>query len=208
MPDLSEILLYRMTHIKNIPHVLKHGITHISSASKNKNYVSIGDGSLISARNDFSMPNGKTLGAYIPFYFGPRMPMLYVMQRGFNGVTPVSPADVVYCITSVQAIHEAELDYVFTDGHAVDGFSEFHYPKDTKKILGIIDTKAITSKYWKDENDLDLKRRKEAEFLVEGDIPVSAIKSFAVYNSVMATELKKMTGYNSQSLIVDPNYYF
>ncbi len=208
MPVLSTILLYRMTHIKNIPHILKHGITHISSASKNKNYVAIGDGSLISARNDFAMPNGKNLGEYIPFYFGPRMPMLYVMQKGFNGVTPVSPADVVYCITSVQAIQATGLDYVFTNGHAVDGFSEFFYKKDIKNILNIIDAKAINSRYWKAENDLDLKRRKEAEFLIEGDIPIAAIPSFAVYNQSAADQLKKMAGYQGQSLIVSPNYYF
>jgi len=208
MVDLKTILLYRMTHVKNIPHILKHGITHISSASKNKNYVAIGDGSLISARNDFPMPNGKTLGEYIPFYFGPHMPMLYVMQKGFNGVTPSLPQDVVYCITSVHAIQEAKLDYVFTDGHAVDGFSEFYYPKDIKNILKIIDTTAINEKYWKKENDLDLKRRKEAEFLVEGDIPVAAIQSFAVYNQATATQLKKMGGYQGQSLIVNSNYYF
>jgi hypothetical protein len=208
MLDLSTILLYRMTHIRNIPHILKHGITHISSASRHKNYVAIGDGSLINARSNFSMPNGKMLGEYIPFYFGPRMPMLYVMQKGFNGVTPVSPIDIVYCITSVQAIHEAELDYVFTNGHAVDGFSEFYYPENIKKILSIVDLNAVNRKYWKAETDLDLKRRKEAEFLVEGDIPVSAIESFAVYNPAIATQLKKMTAYNGQSLIVNSNYYF
>ncbi len=197
-----------MTHIKNIPHILKHGITHISSASKNKNYVAIGDGSLISVRGDFAIPNGKMLGEYIPFYFGPKMPMLYVMQKGFNGVTPVSPSDIVYCIISVQAIHTAGLNYIFTDGHAVNGFSEFYYPKDMKKIHSIIDFKAISSKYWKDENDLDLKRRKEAEFLVEGDIPVNLIGTFAVYNQRIAIQIKKMAGYNGQSLIVNPNYYF
>ncbi len=46
--------------------------------------------------------------------------------------------------------------------------------------------KAISSKYWKDENDLDLKRRKEAEFLVSGDLPVNAIEGFVVYTETTA----------------------
>jgi len=208
MLDLSTVLLYRMTHIKNIPHILKHGITHISSLAKNKNYVAIGDGSLINARKDFSMPNDKTLGEYIPFYFGPRMPMLYVMQGGFHGVAPVTPGDVVYCISSVKAIQAANLEYVFTNGHAVNRLTDFYFPKDIENIFSIIDTKAINSKYWKDEYDLDLKRRKEAEFLVKGDIPISAIQSFAVHNQASATQLKEMTGYQGQPLIVNPNYYF
>lgn len=208
MADLSTILLYRMTHVQNIPHILKHGITHISSSSRNKNYVAIGDGSLIGARNNFLMPSGKTLGEYIPFYFGPRMPMLYVMQCGFNGVTPVRPSDVVYCITSVKSIQAAKLDFVFTDGHAVDGFSEFYNPRDLKRIESIIDSKAIKSKYWKADDDLDLKRRKEAEFLVEGDIPIQAIEYFAVYDAATAAQLKNLTGYKNQTVIVKPNYYF
>jgi hypothetical protein len=197
-----------MTHVKNIPHILRYGITHISSPAKNKDYKAIGDGSLIKTRNDFSIPNGKTLGEYIPFYFAPRMPMLYVMQKGYNGVTPVAPSDIVYCVASVQSIQAAKLNFVFTNGHAVDGFSEFYDQTDIKNISKIIDTKAINSKYWKDENDLDLKRRKEAEFLVEGDIPVGAIQGFAVYSQIVASQLKKMAAYKGQSIIVDSNYYF
>ena len=208
MLDLNSILLYRMTHVENIPHILKHGITHITSTHKNKKYVPIGDGNLISRRNEFAMANGKLLGNYIPFYFGPKMPMLFVLQRGYNGVTPVSGKDVVYCIASVMSLKATGLDFVFTNGHAVDGLSEFYYPKDLKNIDSIIDKKAITSKYWKDENDLDLKRRKEAEFLVEGDVPIEAIESFAVYNTAIRDSILKMKNYNNQAIIVEPNYYF
>ena len=183
-------------------------LLHISSLNKNRNYIAIGDGSLISRRDDFVMPNGKRLGEYIPFYFGPRMPMLYVIQKGFNSVTPPLPAEIVYCITSVQAIQETGLNYAFSNGHAVDRFTEFYYQEDIKEILNIIDMKAINEKYWKVENDLDFKRRKEAEFLVEGDIPIGAIQIFAVYNRAAAIQLKKMTGYLNQSVIVKANYYF
>lgn len=208
MPNVETIWLYRMTHIKNIPHILKHGITHLSSAKKNKNYVAIGDGSLINRRNDIKLTNGARLGDYIPFYFGPRMPMLYVMKQGYNGVAPVNQAEVVYCVTSISAIQECKLDFMFTDGHAVDDFSEQYYPKDLKHIDSILDKKAINAKYWKDEEDLDLKRRKEAEFLVYGDIPIKAVQGFAVYNRAAATQIQEMADYNGQSVAVRPNYYF
>ncbi len=35
MNDLSKTYLFRMTHIENIPHVLKFGITHSSSINAN-----------------------------------------------------------------------------------------------------------------------------------------------------------------------------
>ncbi len=68
-----------MVHIDNIPHILIKGITHISSPNKNPLYRSIGDSSLISNRQNFQLSNGQKLGSFIPFYFGTRMPMLYVI---------------------------------------------------------------------------------------------------------------------------------
>lgn len=42
MVDLNKVYLYRMTHIENIPHILKYGITHPESKFTNKNYIGIG----------------------------------------------------------------------------------------------------------------------------------------------------------------------
>ena len=207
MVDLNEIHLLRMTHINNIAHIVSYGITHASSHKTNPYFEPIGDGSLISSRSAFILPNGRTLGDYIPFYFGVRMPMLYVVQKGFNGVKITTAENIVYCISSVGLIVKHNLDFVFTDGHAVDLFSTFYNPPDVSKIKQLIDEKAIASKYWKDEKDLDLKRRKEAEFLVAGDIPISAIEGFAVYN----TEAKaKLIGFGIQQdvIMIAPDFYF
>jgi len=67
MPDLNKIYLFRMTHIENIQHILQNGITHSTSVKANPNFVPIGDGSLITTRNNFLLNNGRRLGEYIPF---------------------------------------------------------------------------------------------------------------------------------------------
>ena len=206
MPDLK-INLFRMTHIENIPHILKYGITHISSPNRNHNYKPIGDGGLIGTRNDFLMPNGKRLGEYIPFYFGVRMPMLYVIQKGFNGVKIIKPENIVYCFTSVKRIIKHNLEYIFTDGHAIDSLTDFYYPENINEIETLIDKKAINSKYWKDDTDLDLKRRKEAEFLVKEDIPISAIKGFVVYND-NAKDILQKNKISDNAIYVLPQCYF
>ncbi|HPH90792.1 MAG TPA: DUF4433 domain-containing protein [Ferruginibacter sp.] len=197
-----------MTHLQNIPHILQHGITHISSPNRNPAYVSIGDSSLISVRDTFLLPNDRMLGSYIPFYFDARMPMLYVIQKGFNGVLATSAKDIVYCVSSVEAIEQQGLDYVFSDGHAIDVFTNFYTPADRLNIENLIDRKAIQRKYWNDENDLDLKRRKEAEFLVSGDIPTDAVLGFVVYNAVAEQEIQQMQGFQNKKLIIKPEYYF
>jgi len=85
MADLSKTYLYRMTHIQNVPHILTNGITHRNSPNANSKFTSIGDPSLITTRDCFVLDNGRLLGDYVPFYFGTRSPMLYVIQKGFNG---------------------------------------------------------------------------------------------------------------------------
>ncbi len=196
-----------MMHIDNVPHVLQHGIAHASSPNANTSYVPIVDSSLISSRSQFKMPNGKTLGLYIPFYFGARMPMLYVIQKGFNTVPSVPPEKIVYCVSTVQKMIDHDLPFVFTNGHAVDGFTEFFDKKDVQNIDSLIDKPAIGAKYWKQDNDNDLKRRKEAEFLVESDIPPEAIVFWIVYNEAAKNELINK-GVPANQIYVKPDYYF
>ena len=74
--------IYRMTHIDNIPHILKYGITHRLSDNANANYKSIGDPTIIQKRSlkVVRTVEGEefTPGDYIPFYFYVRMPMLTI----------------------------------------------------------------------------------------------------------------------------------
>lgn len=207
MTDLSKVYLYRMTHIENIPHIIKYGITHSSSSCANLKYVPIGDNSLISTRNEFVLSNGRKMGEYIPFYFGVRTPMLYVVQNGYNMVKPTIPEKIVYCVSSVQEIINSGLDFVFTDGHAVDRFSAQYSVSDINNVNSIIDWNAVNEKNWKREDDLDLKRRKEAEFLVFGNIDYKAVLGFVVYNE-NAKKLLIGFGVNASKVVVKQAYYF
>lgn len=207
MSSKDEIYIYRMTHIENIPHILRNGITHFKSDKSNPDYIAIGDSTLISTRSSFLLNNGKQLGEYIPFYFGPRTPMLYVVQKGYNMVTPTPAEKIVYCVCSVQKIIEQQLNFVFTDGHAVDSFSSLYSATDTNKIKMLLDFEAIEAKYWVDENDLDRKRRKEAEFLVEGDISKEAILGYITYNQSAKNKLIEFGALESK-VYVKSTYYF
>ena len=135
------------------------------------------------------------------------MPMLYVIQKGFNGVKIIKPENIVYCVTSIKRIISHKLDYVFTDAHAIDSLTDFYYPEDISQIETLIDKNAIESKYWKDDNDLDLKRRKEAEFLIDGGVPILALTGFVVYNNI-AEQILLNNGIDEKKIYVAPQYYF
>ncbi|MDX9790784.1 MAG: DUF4433 domain-containing protein [Candidatus Kapabacteria bacterium] len=207
MVDFSKKYLYRMTHIENIPHVLQYGITHRNSKSANLNFIPIGDNSLINRRNTHILNNGTVLGDYIPFYFGTRSPMLYVIQRGFNGVIKTDPENIIYCVTSIAKIIDSEIDFMFTDGHAIDSFSTEYSKAQIENIDNILDYSAINATVWIDENDLDKKRRKEAEFLLSQDLPTNYILGYICYNELAKSKLLEY-GINENKIVVKPNCYF
>jgi hypothetical protein len=196
-----------MTHIENVPHILKHGITHRNSPNANTNFTPIGDPSLISTRDCFLLENGKRLGEYVPFYFGTRTPMLYVIQKGFNGLVSTPAHEIVYAVASVQQIINTKLDFVFTDGHAVDSLSSQFSNTDIANLEILLDWSAINTTNWKSETDLDLKRRKQAEFLVLGDIPNQAVLGFVVYNQDANNRLWEM-GVQPNRIYINNKHYF
>lgn len=205
--DLHKTYLYRITHIDNMPHIIKNGITHKKSASANDNFKAIGDSSLISTRTSILLDNGSYLGDYIPFYFGVRSPMLYVIQHGFNGVKKEEASDIVYCVTSIQQIMNSQQDFLYTDGHATDKFTTYYTPDDIADIESQVDFKATQQKFWKDENDLDLKRRKEAEFLIKTDLDFKNILGFITFDAKAQSRLVQL-GIDSSKVLVRPNFYF
>jgi hypothetical protein len=89
----------------------------------------------------------------------------------------------------------------------VDSFSSQFSIADIGDIDTLIDRKALTAKFWKDDNDLDLKRRKEAEFLVLGDIASEAILGYIVYNKNANNRLINL-GIPESKVKIQPAYYF
>jgi hypothetical protein len=211
--ELSQIHIYRMTHIKNIPHILEYGITHKKSPNANPNYISIGDISLIDkrTRKEVHISNGnkiyKTiiLGDFIPFYFWVRMPMLYVIKYGGNHVEKATPPqDIVYVVCKLSDIVLSGIDFYFSDGHAVNSFSTFYDSSKVEELPVIIDENAIKNMFW---TDPDIKRKKEAEFLVANDIPPNFLFGFICYNEITKQRLIDMN-IDTKKIKVDKQAYY
>lgn len=210
--SIKNIYLYRMTHIENIPHILQYGIVHYSSPNRNQNFISIGDKSLIDFRSTKSVYVGNktiVLGDFIPFYFGVRMPMLYVIQHGGNFVEKARKAEeIVYVAVSLNEVVENNFLFYFSDGHATDSLTTFYDKRSISNLPSIIDWKAVTAQYWAGDGiETDLKRRKQAEFLVKEDIPASFIIGFACYNVTSKSKLVSF-GIDDSKIKVFPNAYY
>lgn len=218
--ELNKVKLYRITHIENIPHILKYGITHKDSKNKNPNYKNIGDLSLIDVRSnkkviidngEFNSPNcgfNITLGDYIPFYFGVKMPMLYVAQHGGNFVERATPAsDIVYLGCSVSKIISSKHIFYFSDGHATDMLTAFYDKSKIAELDRIIDWNSVRCSYWGGTENLNVKRKKQAEFLVSGDLSPDFIIAFGCYNEIAKCRLISLGIQNEKIKIIPQAYY-
>ena len=210
--SVKNICLYRISHIENIPHILKYGIVHQTSPNSNPDFINIGDTSLINFRKGKHINvKGKDiiLGDFIPFYFGIRMPMLYVIQHGGNYVPNALKAeDIIYIAVSLNKIIEGNYTYYFSNGHATDFFTSFFDSNDIKDIPHLIDWKAVTTRQWAGDGiETDLKRRKQAEFLIKEDIPPKCIVGYGCYNDKAKNKLIDF-GVSEKLIKIIPNAYY
>lgn len=109
---------------------MKYGLVHNNSPFASDSYVPIGDMSVMDARSTKLLPDGSLLSEYIPFYFGPRSPMLYNIQNGNGILTKKAPDEIVYCVIRIEDVICSDLHCVFTDGHALNNMSKFYSKSD------------------------------------------------------------------------------
>lgn len=174
------------------------------------NFIGIGDSSLILSRKTRQIPiipNGD-FSDYVAFYFGVRSPMLYNIQKGFNSVIKRNPEDIIYLITSFDIVKENKSKFVFTDGHSYHHLSQFFNQEvDLKEV----DWKTVNLIRWDDtEDDPDRKRKKQAEFLIYNDVPISMIVAIVVYNENAKTIISAKRAENNIecNVVVKSNYYY
>jgi hypothetical protein len=113
----------------------------------------------------------------------------------------------MFIVSSVQKIIDSQQDFVFTDGHAADKLSKIYLRESLDDIDRLLDWDAISAKYWRDEADLDKKRKKEAEFLLLGDLPTTAIVGFAVANKTAEEQMLRF-GAKPNMVGIRPQFYF
>ena len=200
---------FRLVHIDNIPHILEYGLVRSGSPNVNPNYVPIGDQLVIEKRRNRLLESSswKKIGDFIPFYFGPRSPMLYVIQHGYNGVKRIEAEKIVYCVIRLEDIIGDGIECYFTDGHVLNGLTQVFPGTLLESVDEYVQYDEVFAYRWDDDEYLDLKRRKEAELLLKNDLPVQYIKGFVVYN-LEAKQLLLSMGVGENKVVVKPNFYF
>lgn len=208
------LLIYRILHIENLNTVIKQQGVYAP------NFVPIGDFPYRSIQNRNLgnsrrsdqipvIPNG-TIHDYAQFYLGPRSPMLFQLHTGWVEGYNETQQSIIYLVARVQDIVDANLPYVFTDGHAHAKFTQFYNKtRDLKKL----DWTMIYAKDWNDTIDApDRQRKKQAEFMIHQFCPWSLIRKIGVYNDMIRQKveyiLDKFPPEDKRSVVVMREWYY
>jgi hypothetical protein len=83
--------------------------------------------------------------------------------------------------------------------------SIFYNKNKVLEVNDLVDFEAAFENDWTKERDL--KRRKEAEFLVKDDVPNNCILGYICYSETVRAKLLAL-GINEKQVVVRKNYYF
>lgn len=174
--------IFRILHIDNLDTILKRGCMHAGNFTPQDGlpYKVIHDTGVQNYRRAFCLPDGRNLHDFLPFYFGPRSPMLFRLYKnsveGYNG----GQTPIIYLVLRAQDFEDPKFDFLFTDIQANKNYARYY---DDLANLDKLDWITIYRKYWNDTiDDNGRKGRKQAEFLVYRQCPFEAVRAISVFD--------------------------
>lgn len=130
-------------------------------------------------------PPGGVVADYVPFYYATRSPMMSAINHGrVSGYT--SNDNLVYFVSSLNAVHAAGLRWVCTDGNAATGITGFF--AQWRELEGNVDWGIMRAQYWGDNNG---RHRRMAEFLVHQFVPLGAMLGVLVKSDQVAQVVRQ-----------------
>lgn len=203
-------LLFRITHLRNVPWLLANGIYCGNSGLRDPDFIAIGDPKLIAKRasRDVPIDPGGTLADYVPFYFTPWSPMLLNITTGHDEVPRTPVRDIAILVARLDTLASAQVRVVMTDRHAYLPKAKFTLGNDG---LAAVDWKLLQARDFKrDDADPGKLERYQAEALVHRCVPAEFLSQVVVHD---VRELRRLQRQLRRlpinvKLIADSSYYF
>jgi len=216
MPELESILshernlIFRITHVRNLPWILEHGVHCRASEVRDPEFINIGNPELIERRRSrhVPIPPGGTLEEYVAFYFTPHSPMLLNIKTGYGNIPQRKSAEIAIVVSSLKQLETVGVPYVFTDRHAYLQTAEFYSSRDD---LHAVDFALLRQgNFARDPEDPGKMERYQAEALAYGCVPVEALVGIACYTDSIKQEIDTLAKDLTVGLKVfaRPGWYF
>ena len=208
--NAEKALIFRITHIANVPWILRNGLFSSNSGQTDPHFVRIGNPELISKRatRTVPIPPGGSLSDYIPFYFTPFSMMMYNISTGYGGIEQFPNSEIVIMVSSLRSFENGGVQAIFTDRHAYLRTARFF---SSLEHLGKIDWALLQRKdFRRDPDDPGKTDRYQAEALVHRHLPVGHLTGIVCYgpNEKRTLEVVRQKAGVDMRILAQPSWYF
>lgn len=205
--------LYHFTHLRNLPGILERGYVGCDRLVREQGALQVdcGDQDIKRRRRSRKVdcPPGGVVADYVPFYFAPRSPMLYKIDKGSVPTYPEGQDPLIYLVTTPARLESAGSSGVFSDGNCAADITAFD--NDLARLGTHVDWPLMAAERWNNTGeDPDRMRRRMAEFLVPERLPVVGLAQLAARTRTRAEEVRRVLDAWSCTLevVVRPRWYY
>lgn len=178
LDNIERWIAWHLTHEENLTSIAEAGALLPDNDALPA--IDIGEPGIKQRRREIEtgFHDGAAVADYVPFYWTAKSPMMHREVNYGAGQHNGGADQLVLLGLPLSSIIELKLEYCFSDGNASQYRTEFTDSIDTARE--ILELAPLVDKYWKDSvTQADKQRRRQAELLIRGEVPLTAI-SFIV----------------------------
>lgn len=202
------------THVDHLTTILQRGLLSDTDA-KAASLVTVEVGNVEiknrRAARRVDIAPGGVVADYAPFYFAPRSPMLFAIDRGNVTTYQGGCSHIVYLATTLERLHELGLSVLLTDRNAVLEPAAFWDFADGEPDDDFVDWPLMRERYWSSTYEQpDRRERRMAECLVHRFVPPEAFTEIVVKSREIVREAERAvaTAGLSMPVSVVGDWYF
>jgi hypothetical protein len=206
--DPSKTYIYHITDVANLQSIIDEGslLSDAEMRAQGKDVTEIGYASIKWRRlSSYAVDccQGKFVGEFVPFYFCPRSPMLFTINKGNTGRPPGCQTTILHLVSTVSSAWALNQPWAVSDGNAGAAYTTFSNGADA---LENVAWDIVRSNAWSG----DKMHKKATEFLIERHFPVDKILGVGVYDAKIADQVEKILNKNKLDLrvLVKKDWYF
>jgi hypothetical protein len=201
----EQIPIYHITDVENLPGILAAGGLRSDAAMADGEPTVIGYGHIKQRRMTeirVDCCGGRFVGEFVPFYFCPRSPMLYTINRGNTGRSPGCQKTIIHLVSTIGAALSQTRSWAISDGNAGAFHTEFF---SDLGVLSQLDWEAIRATQWQGRT-----HQKSAEFLLADFFAWPAIHRVGCQNPQTALEVQHLIAADAHrpTVTVENSWYY
>ena len=192
-PHPGRTAVFHIIPIEKLGSVIEHGLlcdalAQVRFGSQPATDAAHADLKAARRAKGVTVARGGVMSDYVPFYFGPRSPMLFSIKCGYTnyGRNGRGQPGMIHLVCHMERLAQGFADaWGFIDAHLTRDWALFGdtLPEPDQRI----DFDVMTARMW-DSPD-ELRAARQAEFLVHGVVPWEYVELIVVMRDDVAAEV-------------------